>query len=566
MLLLSCLFNATAVGAYNFPEPDWGKLLNERKAMVNTSEIELYVEGDVDSAPYYGAKFEPRGGTYIGMIADTSDDFQPLGSYLTYIDSMYQGDLYYPSNDMIRRDPVVAMVGWTVNSLGEVNYDAIRTTLNRLNSYGKPMFIRFANEMNVSALGDEPNEYIQIFKNVANMVHEYDNLAVVWSPNDLGSLDRPFEYYYPGDEYVDWVGVSCYSIKYFMGQKNTLERDQYFFMTGDYSWPTNRVKPVIEFMEKYNIRKPIMLSECGVSTSNNFGEDLESWAAPRLKNLLYFLAMKYPQIKMINYFNVRRDWEKQKYDISAHPYASDIFKQASRSGAYITSYGSEPEFVFQKATESSKTLVAEGDIINLYTYLYQPGPGSEENVNFFLDNVWYRGSNQMPYICDMNVSEITNGEHTLTVKANGMSKTYTFYKWGQCIRFDAYPDSAVVDEAEAKKNQIKVEVNGAKISFDQDPIIIDGYTLVPMRNIFAKLGAEVSWDAENRKVTAYKGGSTIEIPVDCNYYYVNGELKWLDVPSQIINGRTLVPLRAVAEALGCSVYYHADRKLVTITQ
>ena len=81
-----------------------------------------------------------------------------------------------------------------------VDYNQVRKVLNNLNAYNKPMLIRFANEMNVSSLGDDPEIYKQVFRVVADMIHEYPNFAVVWSPNDIGGLDRPFEYFYPEEE------------------------------------------------------------------------------------------------------------------------------------------------------------------------------------------------------------------------------------------------------------------------------------------------------------------------------------------------------------------------------
>ena len=90
---------------------------------------------------------------------------------------------------MIRDGNSVVMVGWSIYNLDSVDYNHIRSVLNTLSTYNKPMFIRFANEMNVSALGDDPTKYVNVFRNVANIVHEYPNFAMVWSPNDLGALD-----------------------------------------------------------------------------------------------------------------------------------------------------------------------------------------------------------------------------------------------------------------------------------------------------------------------------------------------------------------------------------------
>lgn len=436
--MMSVVMAALTVCAYDFPEPDWGALLSERTSMVTETDFELYVEGNPENAVYYGAKLEPKAGVYLGMTADTSSDFQPLGSYLTYVESFKQADLYYPTNAMVQKDSVVTMVGWTVNSLDSVNYNGIRKLMKKLSTYKKPMFIRFANEMNVSALGLDPDKYIEVFRKAADIVHEYPNFAVVWSPNDIGALDRPFQYYYPGDEYVDWVGVSCYLYKYFQYNPDTTKNDATFFMSGEYAWTTNKLKPIIEFMEEYHINKPLMISEGGVARSNSRGTDYTGWHEPRLRHMLWNTMMKYPQVKMINYFNMRFDnFNGETFYISDSQESVDIFKEAAANGAYLLSADDTPDFVFRPAN-NGETLVADNGIVRLYTLAYfaeQP----DITVAYKLDGKQFFSAKEIPYLCNFELSSVTDGAHTLTITANGMSRDYTLYKSGQSVRFGKDP-------------------------------------------------------------------------------------------------------------------------------
>ena len=98
-----------------------------------------------------------------------------------------------------------------------------------------------------------------------------------------------------------------------------------------------------------------------------------------------------------------------------------------------------------------------------------------------------------------------------------------------------------------------VNVDGKKLSFDQQPLMIDNRVLVPARAVFEALGASVNWDESAQTVTAVKGGNTVSLVIDSDRMYVNGQVKTLDVPAMVINDRTLVPARAVSEAFGCSV-------------
>ncbi len=560
MLSLYVFFiGSSTVSAFNFPEPDWGELYYEKTDMVNETAFELYAQADIEKSPYYGAKYEPRGGAYMGAVAGFSDKLMPLGSYLVNIDEMNESDLYYPANVMVKNDNVVTMVGWTIYDMANVDYDHVRRTLENLNAYGKPMFIRFANEMNCSNLGDDPELYIEIFRRVADMVHEYPNLAMVWSPNDLGALDRPMEYFYPGDEYVDWVGVSCYMVKYFMGDKNAEYKSSVYFMTSDFAWATNKIKPLMEFMAENGINKPVMISESGVTTSNSYNEDCQEWATPRLRNLFWYLVMKYPQIKMINYFDVYRADEIEKFNISDYEYAVDIFNEAKNSGAYITEYGKNSEFVFQPANDAG-TLFAKDGYVPLYTFAYianQP----ELSVNYYIDDVWYHSSNQIPYKCNLGISDLSDGRHTLKISSYGVSKEYVLYKNGDVVRFGAEPDVSMSQV----QNEIKVMINGKMVEFDQPPVLENNRTLVPLRKIFEALGAEVQWIDETQSIVSVKDNITINMSVGDNSMWVNGEEILLDVAPKILNGRTLVPVRAVSEAFKCDVQWDDASSTVIIS-
>lgn len=113
-------------------------------------------------------------------------------------------------------------------------------------------------------------------------------------------------------------------------------------------------------------------------------------------------------------------------------------------------------------------------------------------------------------------------------------------------------------------NTIPIIVNGLEIACDQPPVIIEGRTLVPLRAIFEVLGAEVYWNNDTRSVTATRGDTTILLTIGSSILYRNGETIYMDVPGQIINDRTMVPLRAVSESFGSSVYWDNDTRTVHI--
>ncbi|WP_421616974.1 copper amine oxidase N-terminal domain-containing protein [Brevibacillus sp. TJ4] len=116
-------------------------------------------------------------------------------------------------------------------------------------------------------------------------------------------------------------------------------------------------------------------------------------------------------------------------------------------------------------------------------------------------------------------------------------------------------------------NQIAVFIDGQLQVYPKNPIEIDGRTLVPLRAIFESLGARVEWDEATQTVTAYKDGNVIQLTIGSKIAYKNGERIVLDVPAQLLNGdTTLVPVRFVSEALGAKVQWDPYSRSVVITQ
>ncbi len=117
----------------------------------------------------------------------------------------------------------------------------------------------------------------------------------------------------------------------------------------------------------------------------------------------------------------------------------------------------------------------------------------------------------------------------------------------------------------ASADSISVFVDGKIVSFDVSPQLIGGRTMVPLRAIFESLGATVNWDEATKTVTAFREDAIVAATIGAYEMRVNGESRTIDVPPMIVNDRTLVPARFVAEALGCDVQWEANSKSVYIT-
>lgn len=113
---------------------------------------------------------------------------------------------------------------------------------------------------------------------------------------------------------------------------------------------------------------------------------------------------------------------------------------------------------------------------------------------------------------------------------------------------------------------IRVFIDGKLLDFtDTDPIIENSRTLVPMRAVFEALGAEITWDQENMTVHAKKGETTVSLKIDDNTGYINNSLVKLDTPAKIKNSRTIVPIRFIVESFNADVEWDASMQAVIIT-
>lgn len=108
-------------------------------------------------------------------------------------------------------------------------------------------------------------------------------------------------------------------------------------------------------------------------------------------------------------------------------------------------------------------------------------------------------------------------------------------------------------------------VNGVKQAYDPAPTIVNGRTMVPLRALFESLGAKVDWDNNTRTIKASKGNIKIQLQVDSKTALINGKTIQLEVEPQIVNGRTMIPLRFVSESFGAQVSWDGRTRTVSVT-
>jgi len=165
----------------------------------------------------------------------------------------------------------------------------------------------------------------------------------------------------------------------------------------------------------------------------------------------------------------------------------------------------------------------------------------------------------------------------LTYKDTLVTKDVTYYYIMKPVYDGGTRFGAASNEASAKAafqssqgvivltiGQSSMLVNGVSQTIDTPPVIVSGRTFVPVRVIAQALGGNVSWDPVEKKVTITLKGKTIELWIGNTAAKVNGETKTLDVPPYISNSRTMLPLRFIIENLGCEVVWNGPAQTITI--
>ncbi len=98
------------------------------------------------------------------------------------------------------------------------------------------------------------------------------------------------------------------------------------------------------------------------------------------------------------------------------------------------------------------------------------------------------------------------------------------------------------------------------------PVQIEGNTLVPAREVFAKMGAEVLWKAAEKSVYITKGDQLIVLTINSKEVWVDGEIKIANMPAKLINDKVMIPLRFISEALGFQVEWIPATKTIMIAE
>ncbi|NPV48037.1 MAG: hypothetical protein HPY69_13840 [Armatimonadetes bacterium] len=251
------------------------------------------------------APYEPATGCYLGAYIEldhnTADDIgtfeqmvgKPHATYFRYVG--YGQPFPYQWVKEMHARGIAPHIAWEPNhGLGAVrDDDYLHGWAQAAARTGGPIFLRYASEMNGNwmAYSGDPDLYIAKWRLVYRVMHEYaPNVVMIWCPFATPRSTIPV--YYPGDEYVDWVGVNIYNVLHMDGDPAKPPSDD----------PRDQLKPIYDM---FAARKPIAICEYAathycVATKTKAVD----FAIDNMTKLYSALPTQFPRVRMINWFSV----------------------------------------------------------------------------------------------------------------------------------------------------------------------------------------------------------------------------------------------------------------------
>jgi Glycosyl hydrolase family 26 len=379
------------------------------------------------------AKFEPANGLMLGLSTFPTE--LPSSGELPSLNAL-GGSLavyftYYPLRQSLSGPGVfpgklaaaVKAVGASLHialepkmPLAEVDEATLEPFALAAAASGVPIFLRFAGEFNdrFAPWSGNPSLYVQKFRLVHDvMARIAPNVAMVWMP--MATQTDCVKDYYPGKDFVDWVGVSLYSVP---------------FINGDTKYPGEPISP-LEQLEKlyvcYSGSHPFQVSEYASSSANSgfAGMNFEDFSRRKLEDLYWGAALKFPRLKNINWLNLNLDdineviakssLRQNDYRLLDVPIKLEAFKRIMGNPYFLKSFG-------QSAPMQSKPFPAQvmfGNTLQGSVYARTLKPVTR--VEFMLDGKKLGESSSVPYAFALPNS-LARGSHKLEVRAFNAGK------------------------------------------------------------------------------------------------------------------------------------------------
>jgi hypothetical protein len=393
------------------------------------------------AATYYGAKFEPLSGTYIGRVADTRSAHPNIAALSGEAIASFYYSIGNPESSI-----TPAMLGGFAGgehvlhiamnfpegedasaAVSRGTYDAeLKTLLSYIATLKCPVLLRLGAEMNLW----EPNPaaFRDAYRHLAGLIRsEAPNAALIWSPNYVGSWGSNIADYYPGDDVVDWVGLSLYTSSTPADGHTLYDADSAYFGRGAFGDCILSLRETAIFAQSH--AKPVMITEGGTGIINKeTGAEFSAPAAAQVKKMYGSLNMVYPNVKAIVYFDADPDIDRFKFAMSNSAAVQSAYGAAVAANPSLIAKvgGTAPGYVKLDGvadTDGKIELAAYGDTVY----------SDKMNVTYYLSGKAVASLDALPYRFTLDASAYTPGKYEFkAVFSDGAgfteTKTYTLTK------------------------------------------------------------------------------------------------------------------------------------------
>lgn len=410
----------------------------------------VYVHADhAADVPYFGAKNEPVAGTYAGMCRTDKGNFDSnLNSgYLLYVtfesetiqsfdwmlpntNSHYLMELAWNIPDRYTENGAIEYLAKIANGSFDSYIISDLKYLNTLKNCG--VLLRFGAEVNVwgvnsaykhsGRLEEFKQTYIAAFRRIHDLAELHSpGVAMVYSPNDISNMYVSHKDFYPGDNYVDWVGFSSYSSLSNDANGQYASMEDAYYKKGVYE---NQMIKMMDIVNTYGDRKPILVSECGFLYRSSNSYQTTEHAKKSMELFYTYINMLYPQVKAVFYFN--SNYGGNNYclfgfgSMSDNPELAAAYTNAIRNNRVIADTLANKQSGYTRL----ETLNEKRNELSLALYAAYPGNPTLQ-VEYTLDGKTTATANTIPYSCTIPGSLLTPGKHTLEITTRAKASVYT---------------------------------------------------------------------------------------------------------------------------------------------
>lgn len=397
--------------------------VEEGKARRWETQALLYREVPVEASASDGAKWEPSAGCYIGAIAERDPrvrgDHRAFNELTGKTHSIFFDYRNYgvPFSDRWTRSlqsvGAAAQLAFEPNGgLDEVQDDNyLRNFARAAGAAGIPIFLRFAGEFNGDWVryGGNPAKYVEKWRLVHRVMREEaPNVAMVWLPNVVP--EEPIPAFYPGDDYVDWVGVNFYSVHH---HNNSLEHP------AEHENPADSLRWIYD---RYSRKKPVMIGEFAATHYCRADDrQLPEFAADKLRALYSALPRLYPRVKAVHWYDidntthqVRAGRDTNNFSLTDDETVLGAYRSAVRSPYFLPQVPQSGESLSTVRYNSLKPGTPLSGTVRLSAWVksYVERP----TVVYRLDGKPQVALNRLPYALEWDTTQVPNGPHTLEIR------------------------------------------------------------------------------------------------------------------------------------------------------